>query len=117
MWRSSAGLPSGLGPADSRSHLKSLDACLDAQGWRPPHDMLIRLSRRNRWVRSLLQRKDRKSAADDHVAVFLVREEALRRGGVERAAQLVEKFGFQIITTRTFDERQRANARPQLARR
>jgi hypothetical protein len=85
--------------------LESLDAYLDSQGWRPPHDMLIRLSRRNRWVRSLLQQKDHTSAADDRVAVFLVREEALRRGGVERAAHLIEKFGFQTVTTRTFDER------------
>ena len=45
------------------------------------------------------------ATADDRLAVFLVREEALRRGGVERAVQLIEKFGFQTFTTRTFDER------------
>jgi len=85
--------------------LEALDAYLDSQGWRPPHDMLIRLSRRNRWVKSLLQRRDANSAADDCVAVFLVREEALRRGGVERAAGLIEKFGFQVTKTLIFDQR------------
>jgi hypothetical protein len=85
--------------------LEGLDSYLDSQGWRPPHDMLIRLSRRNRWVKSLLQRHDASSTADDRVAVFLVREEALRRGGVERAVKFIEGFGFQITATHTFDER------------
>ena len=44
----------GLG-IDVAITLEALDAYLDSQGWRPPHDMLIRLSRRNRWVRSLLR--------------------------------------------------------------
>jgi hypothetical protein len=84
--------------------LEGLDAYLDAQGWRPPHDMLIRLSRRNRWVRSLLRRREEHASADDRIAVFLVREEALRRGGVERAAQLIGEQGFEIRAIRTFDE-------------
>lgn len=100
-------LANGLG-IDVAITLDALDAHLDAQGWRPPHDMLIRLSRRNRWVRSLLQRRDNTTTVDDRVAVFLVREEALRRGGVERAAQLIEEFGFQILTTRSFEERSTA---------
>ncbi len=84
--------------------LQGLDEYLDSQGWRPPHDMLIRLSRRNRWVRSLLRRSDDGGTIDDRVAVFLVREEALRRGGVKRAAQLIEKYGFRILLTSSFEE-------------
>lgn len=83
--------------------LEDLDACLDANGWRPPHDMLIRLSRRNRWIRSLLRRPEQRGTADDRIAVFLLREEALRRGGVERAVELIEACGFQIVTTRKLD--------------
>ena len=82
--------------------LEGLDAYLDAEGWRPPHDMLIRLSRRNRWVRSLLRRRDEHTPADDRLAVFLVREEAIRRGGVERAAQLIREQGFEIKAIHTF---------------
>ncbi|MFO0788377.1 MAG: hypothetical protein U0805_02900 [Pirellulales bacterium] len=83
--------------------LEALDSHLDIAGWRPPHDMLIRLARRNRWIKSLLKKHDTPTIADDRIAVFLVREEALRRGGVARAAQLIEHFGFEIRATETFD--------------
>ena len=98
------GLARDLG-VDVLITLESLDAYLDSQGWRPPHDMLIRLSRHNRWVRSLLQKHSGSATADDNLAVFLVREEALNRGGVALASQLIEKFGFQIVKTHTFEER------------
>jgi hypothetical protein len=85
--------------------LEDLDAYLESQGWRPPHDMLVRLSRRNRWIRSLLSHPTQDRAAEDRLAVFLIREEALRRGGVERAARLIEEQGFRVIATRAFDQR------------
>jgi nucleoside diphosphate kinase len=85
--------------------LEDLDAYLDSQGWRPPHDMLVRLSRRNRWVRSLLSHPTEHRTAEDRLAVFLIREEALRRGGVGRAARLIEEQGFRILATRSFDQR------------
>jgi hypothetical protein len=85
--------------------LEALDSCLDAHGWRPPHDMLIRLSRRNRWVRSLLQHPAEGARADDQTAVFLLREEGMRRGGVEKASRLIENYGFQVKVTQVFDER------------
>jgi hypothetical protein len=88
-----------------RPTLEGLDACLDSHGWRPPHDMLIRLARRNRWVRSLLKHPGKTANVDDRVAVFLLREEAIRRGGIERASQLIEKYGFQILSANAFDER------------
>jgi hypothetical protein len=77
-------LVAGLG-IETPVTLEGLDACLDSYGWRPPHDMLIRLSRRNRWVRSLWRHPDKMANTDDRVAVFLLREEGMRRGGVERA--------------------------------
>jgi len=85
--------------------LEDLDACLDSHSWRPPHDMLIRLSRRNRWVRSLLKHPEKTANVDDRIAVFLLREEGMRRGGIERASQLIEKYGFQILAADAFDER------------
>jgi hypothetical protein len=80
--------------------LEDLDDYLDSQNWRPPHDMLVRLSRRNRWVRSLLGRPEKGPAADDGLAVFLIRQQALCRGGVERAADLIQSYGFEILATR-----------------
>jgi hypothetical protein len=67
--------------------------------------MLIRLARRNRWVRSLLRHSGSTADVDDKIAVFLLREEGMRRGGVERASDLIAKYGFQILSTRAFDER------------
>jgi hypothetical protein len=90
---------------EAAATLEGLDACLDSHSWRPPHDMLIRLSRRNRWVRSLLQRPEKTADVDDRIVVFLLREEGMRRGGVERASQLIEKYGFQVLLADAFDER------------
>jgi hypothetical protein len=92
--------------------LEDLDAYLDLQGWRPPHDMLIRLARRNRWVRTLLQRPEEHEDADHRLAVFLIRQEALHRGGVERAAGLIKQHGFGILATRMFE----CNSLAQIAR-
>jgi hypothetical protein len=83
--------------------LEDLDAYLDSQGWRPPHDMLVRLARHNRWVRSMLHRPETGPAADDRVAVFLAREEVLRRGGVDRAEKLIRSYGFDIVATQVID--------------
>jgi hypothetical protein len=83
--------------------LRDLDSLLDATGWRPPHDMLVRLSRHNRWIAALLRQERRSSHADDRLAIFLIREVALRRGGVERAEKLIDERGFKIVTVTRFD--------------
>jgi hypothetical protein len=83
--------------------LEDLDGYLDSQGWRPPYDTLVRLSRRNEWLWSLVKRELSAEEEDDGLAVFLIREEATRRGGVERAARWLVEQGFQILVTRHFD--------------
>jgi hypothetical protein len=80
--------------------LEDLDTYLDQEGWRPPHDTLVRLARRNPWVLSLLRRPRRPGtavSADDGLAVFLIRQEAMRRGGIDRATTLIEAQGFEIV--------------------
>jgi hypothetical protein len=52
-----------------------------------------------------LRHPEKTADADDRVAVFLLREEGMRRGGIERASQLIEKYGFQILSATAFDER------------
>ena len=42
--------------------LEDLDGYLEACGWRPPHDMLLRLARHNRWIRQRLGEPDRGTA-------------------------------------------------------
>jgi len=76
--------------------LADLDRYLDSQGWRPAHDMLVRLARHNRWLKSLLKPAEG-SQAGDAFAVFLLREAALARGGVPRAHNLLEDLGFQVL--------------------
>jgi hypothetical protein len=88
--------------------LEAIDLLLDSVGWRPPHDMLVRLSRRNRWIRSLLGKRNTTASVDDRLAIFLVRERALERGGVKRAGQLLAQRGFEIIATEDFDSSQSA---------
>jgi hypothetical protein len=82
--------------------LTDLDGYLDSQGWRPPHDMLVRLARKNKWLRTLV-RQSFDDPADAGLAVFLVRREALARGGVKRAAKLIAEQGFQIVETIVFE--------------
>ena len=82
--------------------LTDLDAYLDREGWRPPHDMLVRLSRKNKWLRTLVKHAV-EDETDAGLAVFLVRREALARGGVKRAAKLIAEHGFQVIETITID--------------
>ena len=82
--------------------LDGLDAYLDSESWRPPHDMLVRLARHNRWVRSRLK-KPADAQTDHRVAVFLLRSVALERGGIERASELLDQHGFQVLAARQFE--------------
>ncbi len=89
----------GISLADT---LEDFDAFLDAQGWRPPHDMLVRLARKNTWLHTLLKH-DSADDVDAGLAVFLVRHGALARGGVQRAVKLVVQHGFEILETIPID--------------
>jgi hypothetical protein len=83
--------------------LADFDRYLDGQGWRPPHDMLVRLARKNKWLRTLVAQAAH-DPADAGLAVFLVRREALACGGTKRAAKLIAEQGFQVVETIAFDE-------------
>ena len=82
--------------------LESLDAYLEEKGWRPSHDMMARLARQNQWLGTRLA-KESKSDADNGLAVFLLRERGLQRGGVARVKRLLEEVGFCIAEARELD--------------
>lgn len=82
--------------------LDSLDDYLAEKSWRPSHDMMARLARHNEWLRTRLARENQ-SDADNGLAVFLLRERGLQRGGVERAKRLLEELGFCIAEARELD--------------
>jgi hypothetical protein len=78
--------------------LESLDEHLALQGWRPPLDMLARLSLKNPWIR---HRFFRQAFTVDplrrNVAVFLVRERAVRLGLATDVQAQLEAHGFQVL--------------------
>jgi len=82
--------------------LDALDDHLAEKGWRPSHDMMARLARHNEWLRTRLA-KENEAAGDDGLAVFLLRQRGLERGGVERAKRLLEERGFCIAEARELE--------------
>ena len=92
--------------------LESLDEYLTQQGWRPPFDMLARLSLRNPWIHD---RYFRDGFAVDPLrrglAVFLLRERALHPGVADEVAAELEAQGFRILLSAPLPaERQKAVA-------
>jgi hypothetical protein len=104
-------LATGLSiPVDS--DMESLDEYLTQQGWRPPFDMLARLSLRNPWIHD---RYFREGFAVDPLrrglAVFLVRERALRPGAAAEVETELAAQGFRILHSAPLAaERQKAVA-------
>ena len=88
---------------DVRITLADLDRLLDARHWRPPHDMLVRLARRNAWVGSLVSAVH-EADTDPGLAVFLLRQAALERGGIARASALIARHGFLVIHSQVLDD-------------
>jgi hypothetical protein len=82
--------------------LEDLDEYLDSQGWRPPHDTLVRLTRNNAWVKTLIS-QPAVHRRDNGLAVFLIREQAIHRGGVDKAVDWLAKQGFRILADVRFD--------------
>jgi hypothetical protein len=78
--------------------LEDLHDYLDAVGWQPPRDTLVKLSRRNAWLRSVVG-KSATEPEDARLGVFILRREALTRGGVPRAKELIAGHGFRIVET------------------
>lgn len=82
--------------------LRSVDALLAEKGWRPPRDMLVRLSRRRPFLRSLLD-SDACQAAPPGLAVFILRQAAVTQGACHRLIDLLRHEGFQILAIEPLD--------------
>lgn len=79
--------------------LEGLDEYLQAAGWRPPRDMLVRLAKKRRDLSSLLGSENR-ADEDPGLAVFLIREAAAKPENLEALIEEIERQGFQIIKTK-----------------
>jgi hypothetical protein len=75
--------------------MEDLDELLGEEGWRPPFDVLSRLSKRNQWV----ARRFFHNTQDElpGVAVFVVREMGLRRGFLSPVVEGLEEAGFEVL--------------------
>jgi len=76
-----------------------LEHFLAEHDWRPPRDMLLRLGKRNAWVKASAT-AELERAEDRGLAVFIVREVAMQRGGVELMHDLLSHHGFTILETK-----------------
>jgi hypothetical protein len=78
--------------------LEGLHAYLQKGGWAPPPHMLARLAAacpQSRWLASLAGQL----SADMHdqgLAVFVLREEGIRRGFQDQMVEMIRKTGFEI---------------------
>ena len=80
--------------------LESLDEYLTREGWRPPFDMLARLSLRNAWIHDRYFRAGfAVEPSRRGLAVFLIRERALRPGVAAGIAAALEGQGFRILVS------------------
>lgn len=86
---------------------EGLERFLKEHDWCPPRDMLLRLGKRNAWVKAAAT-AEAERGEDRGLAVFIVREVALQRGGVELMHDLLVHHGFTILETKLLAGQERA---------
>jgi hypothetical protein len=83
---------------DAEISLEGLHAYLQQSGWGPPPHMLARLAAacpQSRWLAKLAGRLSAEMH-DQGLAVFVLREEAIRRGFQDKMVDMIRKTGFDI---------------------
>ncbi len=83
---------------DVEISLEGLHAYLQQSGWAPPPHMLARLAAacpQSRWLAKLAGRLSAEMH-DQGLAVFVLREEAIRRGFQDKMVDMIRKTGFEI---------------------
>ncbi len=84
--------------------LEGLDAHLEAAGWRPPDDMLVRLAATSAWLRRRLAATTPDSLREwAGLAVFFIRERALELGLEDEIVRRLRTEGFQVLRRRRLD--------------
>ncbi|MEX2091371.1 MAG: hypothetical protein WD971_01775 [Pirellulales bacterium] len=95
--------------------LEGLHSYLQQSGWGPSPELLARLARAgksNKWLKLLAEQLD-SHVHDQGLTVFVLREEAVRRGFTHKIVGMIRESGFEILTTRMLapDEIEYAAAR------
>jgi hypothetical protein len=91
---------------------QSLDQLLEAHGWRPPLDLLDKAIRWAPWIRDAfadLRCEDEESRTPG-LAVFFIRELAIRNGWKQQVLTTLAENGFELLLVEDLDEKGRERA-------
>ena len=90
----------------------SLDHWLNAQGWRPPLDLLEKAVRWAPWIREAFPQLDceDEESREPGMAVFFLRDLAFRNGWKSAILATLAEHGFELLLVQDLDEEQRARA-------
>lgn len=93
-------LAAGLG-INVAMQMEALDAELAARGWRPPLDLLEKLSPRDPWRRARMEALLAQMPPRSGLAVFFVRERALEEPqGAGKISALLAEEGFSVLAVK-----------------
>jgi nucleoside diphosphate kinase len=87
---------------DTEISLEGLHSYLQKSGWGPSPEMLARLARAgsgNRWLQVFVD-KLAPHVNDQGLTVFVLREEAVRRGLTDKIVDMIAVQGFDVLATR-----------------
>jgi hypothetical protein len=84
--------------------MERLDEHLAARGWRPPRDMLAKLSQHNAWVRDRFFADAALPIEPPLLSAFLLRDRAADEASVELTRQVLSEHGFDIVHTHVLDD-------------
>jgi hypothetical protein len=94
--------------ADAPLTMEGLDEYLAGVGWRPPRDMLARLSHHNEWVRARFFADATAWSEPPLLAAFLLRERASNAAAIAQAESVLRSRGFEILEIHRLDAEDRA---------
>ncbi len=86
------------------STLEEIDDFLASHGWRPPRDMLAKLSEDNTWIRKRFFEIEDKGSIYEKLVVFVFREKVLEHGLDDLLMNKIEESGFRIIASKKLSQ-------------
>jgi hypothetical protein len=84
--------------------MEGLDDHLATRGWRPPRDMLAKLSQHNRWVSDRFFGESTAGPEPPLITAFLLRDRAADAVAVATAKEVITQHGFEVVHEHTLDD-------------
>jgi len=89
------------------STLEEIDDFLASHGWRPPRDMLAKLSEENIWIRKRFFEMENKEPIYEKLVVFVFREKVLKHDLDDLLMNKIEESGFRIIASKKLSQEEK----------